>query len=204
MSNIFIHGGNINIYSEVNINNEPINQNGNLTIFDGNIFFVGSKRIEYAISRIIKGNKKYAYYSKSVTNYKILIIKNENGDIVKQGNIFKTTEYIFYSSPDLNKNYTFYLSDLSGGYEIQLIFTFIFSQNDIDEKDIKGDDGEIENEEEKNSEYDEIIDDNDNGKILNIFMFPFMLMIILFFILFIALCILIPIILVDILSSFCK
>ena len=53
----------------------------------------------------------YAYYASAITKNKILKIKDENNNVVKQGNITKDINYIFYSSLELNENFTFYIID---------------------------------------------------------------------------------------------
>ena len=53
----------------------------------------------------------YAYYASAITKNKILKIRDENNNVVKQGNITKDINYIFYSSLELNENFTFYIYD---------------------------------------------------------------------------------------------
>ena len=45
---------------------------------------------------IKKGNEMYAYFAGAITKNKILKIKDENNVVVKQGNITKDINYIFY------------------------------------------------------------------------------------------------------------
>ena len=112
--NIFIHGGDLNVFSQGNRDNEPIDHDGNFTLFDGTVLGVGAQGMEKIHDGIKKGNEMYAYYTTSITKNKILKIKDENGNIVKQGNITKDINYIFFSSLKLNENYTFYIFDENG------------------------------------------------------------------------------------------
>ena len=112
--NIFIHGGNINVFSQGNRDNEPIDHDGNFTLFDGTVLGVGAQGMEKIHDGIKKGNEMYAYYATAITKNKILKIKDENGNIVKQGTITKDINYIFFSTLKLNENYTFYIFDENG------------------------------------------------------------------------------------------
>ena len=121
--NIFIHGGDINVFSQGNRDNEPIDHDGNFTLFNGEVLGVGSKGMEYVHAGIKKGNEMYAYHAGSITKGKTLVIKNENNEVVKEGEITKDINYIFYSSLKLNKNYRFYLKTSTGSQsEVSFIF----------------------------------------------------------------------------------
>ena len=109
--NIFIHGGELNVFSQGNRDNEPIDHDGNFTLFNAEVLGVGSQGIEKIHDGIEKGNEMYAYYASAITKNKILKIRDENNNVVKQGNITKDINYIFYSSLELNENFTFYIYD---------------------------------------------------------------------------------------------
>ena len=133
--NIFIHGGVINIFSQGSQDNEPIDHDGSFTLFNATVLCVGAKGMEYVHSGILKGNQAYAYYSQSLSKKQILTIKNGDGNVVKTANITKNINYIFYSSPDLDKNYQFYIN------EKKLTFNSGNSPNGKDDQDKSSDDG---------------------------------------------------------------
>ena len=118
--NIFIHGGNIKVFSQGNRDNEPVDHDGNLTLFNGELLGVGAKGMEYIHSGIQKGNMMYAYYAGNISKDKSLVIKNGDNVVIKEETITKNINYIFYSSLNLDKNYHFYI----GGSE----YTFTYGQ----------------------------------------------------------------------------
>jgi len=133
--NIFIHGGDINVFSQGNQDNEPIDHDGNFTLFNAKVLCVGAKGMEYVHNGIQKGNQASAYYSQNLNKNQILTIKNGDGNIVKTANIIKDINYIFYSSPDVDKNYKFYIN------EKQINFNTNNSTNGEDDQDKSSDDG---------------------------------------------------------------
>ena len=133
--NIFFHGGDIRVFSQGNRDNEPIDHDGNFTLFNADVLGVGAKGMEYIHSGIKKGNEMYAYYAGSLTKDKTLIIKNGNNEVVKEGAITKDINYIFYSSLNLDKNYKFYVRT-SSGTETQLTFTFGNPTSGEDDEDV--------------------------------------------------------------------
>ena len=133
--NIFFHGGDIRVFSQGNRDNEPIDHDGNFTLFNADVLGVGAKGMEYIHSGIKKGNEMYAYYAGSLTKDKTLRIKNENNEVVKEGQITKDINYIFFSSMNLNKNYKFYVSTSSGS-ETQLSVTFGNPTSGEDDEDV--------------------------------------------------------------------
>ena len=162
--NIFIHGGDINVFSQGNKDNEPIDHDGNFTLFNAKVLCVGAKGMEYVHSGILKGNQKYAYYTKSISKNKILTIKNGNSDIVKQGNITKDINYIFYSSSDLDNNHKFYISDTNGISQNELTFSFGNPTSGEDDQDKKSDDGGADTDREDEKSEDEGSSSDDDGK----------------------------------------
>ena len=112
---IYLHGGKIYIFSEGTGPNEPIDHNGNFTLFDTEILGVGTKGLEAVHKGIHRGNQKYAFYqaqSKTVISKgQKLEILNEKDELVKDGKITKDINYIFYTSKDLNDKYKFNLID---------------------------------------------------------------------------------------------
>ena len=94
-----------------------MDHDGNFTLFSATFLGVGSKGMEYVHEGISKGNQMSAYYSNSIQPTKKLIIKNGSGEIVKEGNITKKIDYIFYTSQELDKNYKLYICNLDGSNE---------------------------------------------------------------------------------------
>ena len=133
--NIFIHGGDIRVFSQGNRDNEPVDHDGNFTLFNADLLGVGSKGMEYIHSGIKKGNEMYAYYAGSLTKDKTLTIVNGNNEVVKEGQITKDINYIFFSSFALDKNYKFYVTD-SSGKQTQLTFTFGTPTSGDDDEDV--------------------------------------------------------------------
>ena len=135
--NIFIHGGDIKVFSQGNRDNEPVDHDGNFTLFNGEILGVGSQGMECIHDGIKKGNEMYAYYKGDITKDKTLIIKNENNEIVKKCSITKDINYIFYSSLNVNENYRFYIDD--NGSQTELSFTFGKPEEGDDDEDVHDD-----------------------------------------------------------------
>ena len=141
--NVFIHGGDINVFSQAGSegnDNEPVDHDGDFTLFDGTILAAGNKGMEYVHSGITKGNQMYAYYTGSIQANKILRVKNENSEIVKEATLPKTVSYTFFTCPGLTKNYKFYQCDTSGS-ESQITFNFGTPTSGSDDQDTKTDDG---------------------------------------------------------------
>ena len=136
--NIFIHGGDIRVFSQGNRDNEPIDHDGNFTLFNGDVLGVGSQGIECIHEGIKKGNEMYAYYKGDITQGKTLVIKDENNEVVKEGQITKDINYIFYSTLKLNENYHFYVNDENSSTE--LTFTFGTPESGEDDEDVHDDD----------------------------------------------------------------
>ena len=74
---IYIHGGKINIFSEGTGPNEPIDHNGNFSLFNTEILGVGTRGIEMVHRGIHKGNQMYAFYSGVISKDKELEILDE-------------------------------------------------------------------------------------------------------------------------------
>ena len=164
--NVFIHGGDINIFSKTTGDNEPIDHDGNFTLFSATVLGVGSKGMEYVHNGISKGNQMYAYYSQSISKNKILKIKNGDGDIVKQGNITKNIDYIFYTSPDLDNKHELYICDSNGSNEKKYSLTFKNPTSGSDDQDKSIDDGgaEIDDEDADEKDDGEGGDSDDDGE----------------------------------------
>ena len=164
--NVFIHGGDINIFSKTTGDNEPIDHDGNFTLFSAIVLGVGSKGMTYVHNGINKGNQMYAYCSQSISKNKMIKIKDGDGDIVKQGNITKNIDYIFYTSPDLDNKHELYICDSNGSNEKKYSLTFKNPTSGSDDQDKRIDDGgaEIDDEDadEKDDEDDE--DEKDDGE----------------------------------------
>ena len=104
--NIFIYGGDINIFSKETGEKPPIDCDGNFSIFNTTILCIGSKGLNYLHHGIINGNQLYAYFNESIKENRIVKILNEKNMVVKEENITKNIDYIFYTSPYLNQNYS--------------------------------------------------------------------------------------------------
>ena len=176
--NIFIHGGNINIFSQASGageggDNEPIDHDGNFTLFDATIFAAGNRGMEAVHSGILKGNQMYAYYTHKISANNIIKIKNEKNDIIKEVTLPKTVSYTFFTCKELNKNYKFYLDDKSRS-ETELTFNFGNPNSGLDDQDTKTDD-EAKNETKieiippkgRGGNKDEKIDDQNNNEDAN-------------------------------------
>ena len=133
--NIFIHGGDIKVFSQGNRDNEPVDHDGNFTLFNGELLGVGSQGMDCIHDGIKKGNEMYAYYKGDITKDKTLKIKNENNEVVKEGAITKDINYIFYASLKLNEKYTFYIID-SSGTETKLSMVFGTPESGDDDEDV--------------------------------------------------------------------
>ena len=134
--NIYIHGGNINIFSEGRGANEPIDHNGNFTLFNAEILGIGTGGLEFVHEGIKKGNEIYGFYSGNIEKDKKLEIKDENNKIIKEANITKDVNYIFYTSLQLNEKYHFYIKEILGNNETELNITFGMPEKGKDNEDI--------------------------------------------------------------------
>ena len=189
--NIFIHGGDINIFSKETGDNEPLDHDGNFTLFSATFLGVGSKGMEYVHEGISKGNQMSAYYSNSIQPTKKLIIKNGSGEIVKEGNITKKIDYIFYTSPKLDKNYKLYICNSDGSNEKEYSFSFANAKGGSDDQDSKTDDGGSDENDNDNEGQNGENKSNNGGNSTK-----------LFFICFFS--ILIPLIIIILLILYCK
>ena len=140
--NIFFHGGVINVFSQGNRDNEPIDHDGNFTLFNADVLCAGSQGMEKIHEGILKGNQMYGYYAQAVTKDKTILIKNEKGEEVRKGRITKDINYIFYSAPSLNDKHKLFIVDDSGN---ETEFTFSFGNPP------SGDDDEGEGDDKKSS-----------------------------------------------------
>ena len=121
--NIFFDGGVISVFSQGNRDNEPIDHDGNFTLFNADVLCAGAQGMEKIHAGILKGNMMYAYYDQAVIKDKTIKVKDESGEVVREGRITKDINYMFYSSPNLNEDYKFYLVD-DNGSETEYTFTF--------------------------------------------------------------------------------
>ena len=139
---IYLNGGSLNIFSqgpEEGGDNEPIDHEGDFTIFNSEILCGGNKGMEYVHNGITKGNQNYAYYDKTIEGNKILKIKNEKNTEIKKEKIPKKIGYVFYTSPNLTNKYKFYLADSTEGEESEINFNFGTSPSGNDDDDGKED-----------------------------------------------------------------
>ena len=164
--NVYIHGGSISIFSKGSGTDEPIDHNGNLTLFNGEVLGVGCEGVESVHEGIMKGNQMFAFYSGAITKDKNLEITNERDEVVKEGSIDRDITYIFYTSPKLNEDYKFYLYDKSNDLKTKLNITFNYPENGLDDEDIKygnGSDDDLDNKN-NNNEGNKKGDINNNEK----------------------------------------
>jgi hypothetical protein len=171
--NIYIHGGSINVFSSPNGTDNPIDRDGNLTMFNAEMLCVGVKGAGYVHSWIDKGNQLYCFSKDKVSKDHLLQIRNEEDEIVREEMINKDISYIFYSHAKLNNKYTFYIYDEDDNEE-QLNITCDYLDQGEDDEDVvynamkkeekekkiqdknkeqngkKGDENKIEDNEEKN------------------------------------------------------
>ena len=96
--NIFMYDGDIRVFSQRRSDNVPVDFDGNFTLFNADLLCVVSKGMKNVHIGIKKGNEMYAYYALSLTKDKTLTIKNGNGEVVKEGQIAKDINYIFFAS----------------------------------------------------------------------------------------------------------
>ena len=155
---LYIHGGIINIFSEGTGPNEPIDHNGNFSLFNSEILGVGTRGIEMVHLGIHKGNQMYAFYSGNIGKDKILEILDENNQKVNGGTITKDINYIFYTSLKLNEKYTFNLIDEKTNQPNKLTMTYgtpTEGEDDLDINYIKNDkdDKNDKNENSTNTNY---------------------------------------------------
>ena len=136
---IYLHGGKIFIFSEGTGPNEPIDHNGNFTLFDTEVLGVGTKGLEAVHKGIHKGNQKYAFYQAQnkevISKGQRIEILNEKDELVKDGEITKDINYIFYTSKDLNEKYKFNLIDLKTEEKKTLEMTYGVPEEGKDDLD---------------------------------------------------------------------
>ena len=192
--NIFIHGGNINIFSSDRGTDNPIDRDGSLTLFNAELLAVGVKGAGYVHKWIDKSNQFYCFYEGKVVDNPKLIIKNEKNKVVKEERITKNITYIFYSSSKINKDYHFYLVDKNDTEtELKITCDYLEQGEDIDDinfgnheekKDEENKSDDNQNEENKSDEPGqkdlENKDDDNYSPFLNLYSIYFMMLILLF------------------------
>ena len=115
-------GGDINLIRGEQ-GNEPIDYSGEFKLSNSSLIYIGKKGNK-TLNEIIKGNQNYAEYNESIEKNKLIKIKSENNITIKTVEITEETNYIFYTSYNLNENYTFYFSDIDGTNEEIFNVTF--------------------------------------------------------------------------------
>ena len=151
---LFIHGGNINIFSEGRGANEPIDHNGNFTLFNAEILGVGTGGLEFVHEGIKKGNQMYGFYSGMISKDKMLEIKDENNQIIKTGKITKDINYIFYTSSKINDKYKFTIYDENNNNN-KMELNVTFGMPNIGKDDLDKHYNNIINNEKKNNNREE-------------------------------------------------
>ena len=160
--NVYIHGGKIAIFSKGDGTDSPIDHNGNLTLYNAELLGVGSKGVESVHYYINNGNLMYAYYIGTIEENKILEIRNEKNEIVKEGFITKTIDYIFYTSPDINENYHFYIIDERADNRTELNVIYEYPESGDDSEDIFKEYYDNYKDDYEVNEDDKKCDENDN------------------------------------------
>ena len=135
---INLFGGDINLIRGEQ-GNEPIDYSGIFKLSNSSLFIV-EKKGNKTLSDIIKGTQKYAEYNGNITKDKLLNINDENNITIKSVKIKEESNHIFYTSFDLNENYTFYISDLDGTNEEKFKFIFGKLEEEEQKKDEEKDD----------------------------------------------------------------
>ena len=160
--NIFIHGGNINIFSSDRGTDNPIDRDGSLTVFNAELLAVGVKGAGYVHRWIDKSNQFYCFYEGKVENNPKLEIRNEKDELIKEEMITKNISYIFYTSLKINKDYHFYLYDKNNTQtELKITCDYLAQGEDTDDKNFNLGNNE-ENSDEENKSDDNKSDDNKN------------------------------------------
>ena len=169
--NIFIHGGNINIFSSDRGTDNPIDRDGSLTVFNAELLAVGVRGAGYVHRWIDKSNQFYCFYEGIVQNNPKLEIRNEKNEIVKEEMITKNITYIFYTSSKINKDYHFYLYDKNDNQtELKITCDYLNQGEDTDDKSYyfgsseENKDEDTQNEENKNEENKNDENKNEDNK----------------------------------------
>ena len=153
--NIFIHGGNINIFSSDKGTDNPIDRDGSLTVFNAELLAVGVRGAGYVHKWIDKSNQFYCFYEGKVENNPKLEIRNEKNEIIKEERITKNISYIFYTSSKINKDYHFYLYDKNDNQtELEITCDYLEQGEDTDDKNYHFGNNE-ENKTEQNNKTDQ-------------------------------------------------
>ena len=156
--NVYIHGGNINIFSSQNGTDNPIDRDGNCTVFNAELLAVGVKGAGYVHKWIDKGNQLYCYYSGKVYQKQALEIKNDKKETIREEIIPKNISYIFYSSLELNKNYHFYID------KKEVNITCDYLEQGEDDEDVNFSDKNEDKKKEENKKKNEDANQENNSK----------------------------------------
>jgi len=158
-------GGEISLISGENGIN-PIDISSTFKLSKTSLISIGKKG-KKSLNELIKSNQKYAVYSDDISKNKILRIENEKKALIKDISINGVINNIFYTSYELNENYTFYFYDSDGTNETKINFEF----------------GNLKEEDDNNNKKDE---DEKKGNFVKVFLISFFgaiaLLIIIFFV----------------------
>ena len=141
---IYLHGGELNIFTR-NETKIGIKHSQKFTLFNSTIICVGPNTDKKIHEEILKGNQYYAFFMDKISDNRILKIKNEKNKTVNEIEINKDTKYIFFSSPNLNEKYSFYLIDEIEQIEEKYKFTIEKLKEGKDDLDIYPDEDYINN-----------------------------------------------------------
>lgn len=166
--NVYIHGGNINIFSSPNGTDNPIDRDGNCTVFNAELLAVGIKGAGYVHKWIDKGNQLYCFYSGKVKQNQILEIRNDKNELIKKEVIPKNISYIFYTSLKLNKNYHFYIiKDNDNRKELNVTCDYLEQGEDDEDVNFSTDKTEENPKEEDNKNEENNNKEDNNNEVGN-------------------------------------
>ena len=176
--NVYIHGGNINIFSSPNGTDNPIDRDGNCTVFNAEVLAVGVKGAGYVHKWIDKGNQLYCFYTGKVSQNQKLEITNDKNKVIKEEVIPKNISYIFYTSLKLNKNYHFYIyTDKDKKQELNVTCDYLeqgeddedvnFSTDKNEENPKEGDNKEEDNKKKEDNKKEDNKNEDGNTKDTN-------------------------------------
>lgn len=165
--NIYVHGGNISVFSSPNGTENPFDRDGSLTVFNAELLCVGIKGAGYVHKWIDKGNQLYCFSADKISKNHLLQIRNEKDEVVRSEMINKDISYIFYSHAKINNKYSFYIYDEDDNEE-KLNITCDYLEQGEDDEDVFYNTQKKEEEEKKIEEKnktEQIDKKNDENKI---------------------------------------
>ncbi len=105
---IYIYGGNIEVWGmRSGGDNEPLDHDGTLEIYNATLLGGGSRGMKYLHSGISKINQNYIYSTKSISSSESIYIYNEDNEVVYESKTPKVINYLFFTSSDIKSSYSF-------------------------------------------------------------------------------------------------